>query len=367
MTTNNISEAAKAVIRRNTEEVQGGGNFEVFEELFADDFLDHTPQPGRTPDKDGARQLYKILRAAFPDFHADIHWQLADGDRVTTYKTYHGTHRGEFFGVAPTGRKIQFETVDVMRVRDGKITEHWGVANLFSLLQQLGAWPATASSHLIPFRHSITTLKGTSMTIGIIGSGAIGTAFARTLARAGIEATISNSRGPESLNELVRELGPSIKAGTREEAARADIVFVAVNWTKLPAALAGLPEWSGRIVIDANNPIEAPLFKPVDLEGPRIKRSCRRSRARRARRQGVQSSPRRSAGRRPAVRWRPARAVLFRQRQRREGRGGGAHRPHRLRRHRSWVAGGRRQSWRSFPAGRCRTRTSSRSPDGPRI
>ena len=69
------------------------------------------------------------------------------------------------------------------------------------------------------------------------------------------------------MKELVRELGPSIKAGTREEAARADIVFVAVNWTKLPAALAGLPEWIRRIVIDANNPIEAPLFKPVDLKG----------------------------------------------------------------------------------------------------
>jgi 8-hydroxy-5-deazaflavin:NADPH oxidoreductase len=104
------------------------------------------------------------------------------------------------------------------------------------------------------------------MTIGIIGSGAIGTAFARTLARAGIAATISNSRGPDSLTELVRELGP-IKAGTREEAARADIVFVAVNWTKLSAALAGLPKWFGRILIDANNPIEAPLFKPVDLKG----------------------------------------------------------------------------------------------------
>jgi 8-hydroxy-5-deazaflavin:NADPH oxidoreductase len=66
---------------------------------------------------------------------------------------------------------------------------------------------------------------------------------------------------------LVRELGPAIKAGTREEAARADIVFIAVNWTKLPAALAGLPDWNRRIVIDANNPIEAPLFKPIDLKG----------------------------------------------------------------------------------------------------
>src|ERR1700750_2450251 len=102
MTRIKVSEAAKAVIRRNTEEVQGGGNFEVFDELFADDFLDHTPQPGRTPNKDGARHLYKIFRTAFPDFHVDIHWQSADGDRVTTFKTYRGTHRGEFLGVAPT-------------------------------------------------------------------------------------------------------------------------------------------------------------------------------------------------------------------------------------------------------------------------
>jgi len=143
MTSGNPGEAAKAVVRRNTEEVQGRGNFALFEQLFADNFLDHTPQAGRTPDKDGARQLYKILRTAFPDFHADIHWQLADGDRVTTYKTYHGTHRGEFLGVAPTGRKVQFETVDVMRVQDGKISEHWGVANLFSLMRQLQPGPLT--------------------------------------------------------------------------------------------------------------------------------------------------------------------------------------------------------------------------------
>jgi len=105
------------------------------------------------------------------------------------------------------------------------------------------------------------------MTIGILGSGNIGSAFAKTLARAGVEATIANSRGPDSLKELVRELGPSIQAATRAEVARADIVLVAVNWTKLPAAMANLPAWNRRIVIDANNPIEAPLFKPVDLNG----------------------------------------------------------------------------------------------------
>ncbi|MET9437237.1 ester cyclase [Streptomyces sp. NPDC006551] len=139
MSSNSAGEAAKAVIRRNTEEVQGGGDWTLYDELFSDDFVDHTPQPGRTADKAGALELYQTLRAAFPDFHAVIHWQAAQDDLVTTYKTYHGTHRGEFFGIAPTGRKIQFETVDAMRVVDGRITEHWGVANLFSLMEQLGA------------------------------------------------------------------------------------------------------------------------------------------------------------------------------------------------------------------------------------
>jgi steroid delta-isomerase-like uncharacterized protein len=135
------AEAAKAVVRRNTEEVQGQGDFALFDELFADDFVDHTPQPGTMPDKAGVRVLYHRLRDAFPDFRPDIHWQTAEGDVVTTYKTYHGTHLGDFLGIAPTGTAVQFETVDAMRVRDGKITDHWGVANLYSVLQQLGQLP----------------------------------------------------------------------------------------------------------------------------------------------------------------------------------------------------------------------------------
>jgi predicted dinucleotide-binding enzyme len=105
------------------------------------------------------------------------------------------------------------------------------------------------------------------MTIGIIGAGAIGSAFARALAKASIEAVLSNSRGADSLAELVKEIGAPIRAGTREEAAAQDIVLVAVNWSKLPVALQDLPDFGGRIVIDANNPIEAPLFRPAELNG----------------------------------------------------------------------------------------------------
>jgi len=140
MNQRSTSEEAKAVVRRNTEEVQSQGRFEVFEELFADDFLDHTTQPGTTPDKAGVRKLYTYMRQAFPDFHADIHWQLVHGDRVTTFKTYHGTHEGTFLGIPPTHRKIHFESVDVMRVQNGRITDHWGVGNLLSLMRQIGGW-----------------------------------------------------------------------------------------------------------------------------------------------------------------------------------------------------------------------------------
>ena len=104
------------------------------------------------------------------------------------------------------------------------------------------------------------------MSIGIIGAGSIGSALATILGRAMIPAVIANSRGPESLKALTGELGPAVTAGTVEQAAAQDIVIVAVPWSKLPGALAGL-DLGGKIVIDANNPIEAPLFKPADLRG----------------------------------------------------------------------------------------------------
>lgn len=94
------------------------------------------------------------------------------------------------------------------------------------------------------------------MTIGIIGSGALGSNVARALAKSRIAATISNSRGPGSLASLVEELGPSITAGTVQEAASADIVLVAVRWVDAEKVLGSLPAWNGRIVMDGTNPVE---------------------------------------------------------------------------------------------------------------
>src|SRR4051812_44148906 len=105
------------------------------------------------------------------------------------------------------------------------------------------------------------------MKIGIIGAGGIGQAFAHHLAKAGYEVMVSNSRGPESLADLVRELGPGAIAVTRHEAAQAEVVVLSVNWEHVPAALAELPPWSGRILIDACNPVVQPGFRLAELNG----------------------------------------------------------------------------------------------------
>lgn len=105
------------------------------------------------------------------------------------------------------------------------------------------------------------------MSIGIIGAGAIGSAIARKLANAGIHASIANSRGPETLRRLVAELGSNITATTAEQAATADIVFLAVNWDRVEGALVNLGPWAGRILVDANNAVEVPSYQPVDLGG----------------------------------------------------------------------------------------------------
>ncbi|SFB10518.1 hypothetical protein SAMN04515620_11815 [Collimonas sp. OK607] len=103
--------------------------------------------------------------------------------------------------------------------------------------------------------------------IGIIGAGAIGQAMAKQVVRAGLKVTLSNSRGPESLADIVALLGPNARAGSVRDAAAADIVVLSVNWAQLPSALSGLPSWDGRIVVDATNPVIQPGFQLAELGG----------------------------------------------------------------------------------------------------
>jgi predicted dinucleotide-binding enzyme len=103
------------------------------------------------------------------------------------------------------------------------------------------------------------------MKIGIIGAGAIGKAFARHAALAGYEVVIANSRGPESLADVVKEIGHGIQAVTTAEALQTGIIFLAVNWKQVPQVVDAPGQWKGKIVIDPTNAIVFPQFKPIDL------------------------------------------------------------------------------------------------------
>ena len=113
----------------------------------------------------------------------------------------------------------------------------------------------------------MTSPFAASPSFGILGAGGIGQAFARQLIRGGHKVALCNRRGPDSLRALLHELGPNARAVSRHEAAAADIVVLAVPWTQVPAALADVPPWDGRIVIDATNPVLAPDYRLADLGG----------------------------------------------------------------------------------------------------
>ncbi len=129
----------KAVYRQFIEEVANRGNFALADELLADDVIEYEVLPeGLPPNGDGIRQLFKLLRRAFPDLHISIEDLLNDGDKVIARVTLRGTHREEFMGMPATGRKVEYEAIDISRVVAGKIVEHWGIPNYLTLFRQLG-------------------------------------------------------------------------------------------------------------------------------------------------------------------------------------------------------------------------------------
>ena len=139
-----MSEENKAVVRRFVEEVQNQHNLDPVDEIFDPDMVNHAVIPGLPPGLsavDEFKMFYGMMITAFPDVHATIHSQIAEGDKVVTHKTFHGTHQGEFMGISPTGNHVEFDVIDIIRVANGKLVEHWAVADLMGLMQQVGAIP----------------------------------------------------------------------------------------------------------------------------------------------------------------------------------------------------------------------------------
>jgi len=135
------TELNKAVIRRFVEEVQNEKNWDVYDELNDPAFVNHSAPPGIPSDREGGKIYLGAFLNAFPDCHFTVDDMIAEGDQVVTKKTFTGTHEAEFAGIPPTGKRVTLQFVDIMRVRDGRIVEHWLSMDQLSFMQQLGVIP----------------------------------------------------------------------------------------------------------------------------------------------------------------------------------------------------------------------------------
>lgn len=131
-------EKNKAVVIRFNKEVIENGNIESFQELMDSEFINHSAPAGADQGPDGMIYTFnQILRPAIPDIKVTIYDQIAEGDMVTTRKNISGTQTGNLMGIPPTGKKISIDVIDIVRIKNGKYLEHWGVNTLPSVIAQL--------------------------------------------------------------------------------------------------------------------------------------------------------------------------------------------------------------------------------------
>ena len=118
------------------------GDLDGFGAMLADDFVEHEETPGLAPTKEGVLEFFRMYRAAFPDLQMEPQDVLASGDKAVARVRATGTQQGEFMGMPPSGKNVDVQLIDIIRFDDdGLAREHWGVVDLMTMMQQLGAIP----------------------------------------------------------------------------------------------------------------------------------------------------------------------------------------------------------------------------------
>jgi predicted ester cyclase len=121
------TEANKALVRSFYERINQG-DLSVVDAFISPHFTDRNAapeSPTRTPGAEGVKQLLAARRAAFPDLHYTIEDLLAEGDKVVVRETLEGTHQGDFYGIAPTGKRVRATHLYLWRIEDGKVVDNW--------------------------------------------------------------------------------------------------------------------------------------------------------------------------------------------------------------------------------------------------
>lgn len=128
------------LMQRYFEEVWNQGRVEALDELIDPSYVNHSPGiPDPVPGPEGLKPIIQAIRKGIPDLRFTIHDMVLSADKVAVRSTMTGTHLGELFGFAPTGKKIQVAQMQIERIVNGKIIEHWRQSDDLSLMRQLGA------------------------------------------------------------------------------------------------------------------------------------------------------------------------------------------------------------------------------------
>ena len=117
-------------------EVIGAGNLDLLDELAVDDYEDHVALPGQGPGREGLKRRIAKIRAAFQPRH-QLHHVIVDVDRVAVHWTLAGVHAGEFLGLLPTHKPVEFDGIDIYAMRDGRMAAHWNVVDIWAFYRQI--------------------------------------------------------------------------------------------------------------------------------------------------------------------------------------------------------------------------------------
>jgi steroid delta-isomerase-like uncharacterized protein len=124
------------------------GDIDAFGEYLAEDFVEHEQTPGLAPTKEGVLEFFRQYRAAFPDLRFAPEDFIASGDKVVVRVRATGTNTGDFMGMPATGKSIDVDLIDIVRFDDdGLGHEHWGIADVMTMMQQLGVVPVPEAAH----------------------------------------------------------------------------------------------------------------------------------------------------------------------------------------------------------------------------
>jgi steroid delta-isomerase-like uncharacterized protein len=137
-----MSESNEEINRGQIEEIWNQGNLDAIPKFYAADVVIHGAPSELPPGTEGVRVSIGGFRAAFPDLHLTIEDTIVQGDKLVFRWSWTGTHKGEFLGIPPSGKKVASNGMSIVRLAGGKIVEAWNASDDLGLMQQLGAVPS---------------------------------------------------------------------------------------------------------------------------------------------------------------------------------------------------------------------------------